>query len=183
MALRNVKIASIKDMIKQNKQFSIDDFQFEFPENSNQLALIKFRASPKYYYYIEENKVNNGLLQLGAVLNNQKIETVLQTMECPGEYKNYQTKNHTSIDECITDIKNWLFRLDADLKNIHMDSSFDENIDDFISKIDETIESPDELFSAYEKKNIIDKLNELQNREKELEESKKISSEDVEQTN
>lgn len=183
MAIRNVKIADIKNMIMQNRQFSIDDFQFEFPEKSNQLALIKFRASPKYYYFIEENVVGNGLFELGAALSNQKRETVLQTIECPGEYKNYQTKNHTSIDECIEDIKNWLYRLDEDLKNIHIDSSFDGNIDDFISKIDENIESPDELFSADEKKHIIDKLNELQDRVKQLEESKKISLEDVEQTN
>lgn len=183
MALRNIKIADIKNMIKQNKQFSIDDFQFEFPESSNQLALIKFRATPKYYYYIEENVVNNGLLGLSATLGNLKRETVLQTIECPGEYKNYQTKDQTSIDECIKDIKNWLYRLDADLKNIHLDSSFDENIDEFISKIDEFIENPEDLFSADEKKHIIDKLNELQDRVNQLEKSQTISPEHLEQTN
>lgn len=183
MTLRNIKITNIKDMIKQNKQFSIDDFQFEFPENSNKLALIKFRASPKYYFYIEENIVNNGLLGLSTTFGNLKKETVLQTTECPGEYKNYQIKDHISIDECIEDIENWLYRLDTDLKNIHIDSSFDESIDDFISKIDERIENPEELFSADEKKHIIEKLNELQDRVKQLEKSQIISPEHLEQTN
>lgn len=183
MALRNIKITEIKNIIKTNKQFSIDDFQLEFPENSNQLALIKFRAFPKYYYYIEENEVNNGLLGLTATLGNLKRETVLQTIECPGEYKNYQTNSHASIDNCILDIKNWLYRLDADLKNTHVNLSNGENIDEFFSKIDEIIDNPEELFSADEKKHIINILDELRDRVKQLEESQKLSSENAAKTN
>lgn len=177
MALRNVKITEIKNMVKKDRQFSVDDFQFEFPENSNQLALIKFRAFPKYYYYIEENIVNNGLLGLTATLGSLKRETVLQTIECPGEYKNFQTNDHTSIEECIEGIDNWLYKLDADLKNIHIDSAHDENFDDFLSKIDEVIENPEESFSLEEKEHIRKILNELQERVKQLEESQELSSE------
>lgn len=185
--LRNMKIKAIKDIIHSDGQFSIDDFEFEFPESAYHLAKITFRAMPKYSFSIEENRsvASSALSTLGLFHNTEskKPEEPLKIIECPGEYKNLQVTTHRNIDDCIEQLDAWLYRLHVDLEHIDQSATNENLADDFFSKIDEMIDNPEERFAAEEKEHILKVLNELQERVKQLEEAQQLSNEIATKTN
>lgn len=186
-SLRNSKIKAIKDVFRSDRQFSIDDFEFEFPENADQLVKITFRAMPKYSFLIKENRsiASSALSTLGLFHNteSQKSEKPLKIIECPGEYKNIQITDRSSIDDCIEQIDTWLYRLHVDLEDIDQSVTNENMADDFLSKIDEIIENPEERFTIEEKEHILKVLNELKERIQQLEKAQQLSTEIADKTN
>ena len=111
-------------------------------------------------------------------MNGEKEKKVLQTIEAPGEYKNEQTNNHTSIDICINAISSWLRRLHDDLENINVLSTTSD-MDNIQNLLDEKIPNEEEQFSNQEKNNLESKLQELQERIEKLELSGEINKDDA----
>lgn len=172
--IRNIKIKNVKDIINNSKLFSINDFKLEFPDNGNILLNIKYRASSLYLFRIEENQISSGILDFQATLANKKKETVLQTIQQPGNNKNIEVHDHKNIDQCIKELRDWLINLDEDLRN-EIDFTINDlsKIDDFEKKLDEFFPDETEKFSNEEKETLLKKLNELQERIEKLEDNEK----------
>jgi len=166
--IRNVKIQNIKNIISRSKVFSINDFRLEFPNSGNILVSIKYRVSSQFLFNIEENQEGNGIYNLNLLMSNKKM--VLQTIQKPGKNKNEEIYTHVNIDECINEISSWLANLDEDLKNeIDFEIEDISDIEDFEKKLNEKITSDTEKFSEPEKRELLDKLNEIQERIEKLE--------------
>lgn len=183
--LRNLKIKEIKDVIVGNHHFSLDDFEIKFPENAYQLATITFIAMPKYSFSIEENRsTSSALSTLGLFSNSEskKPDKELKTIESPGEYKNLQITDHNDIDDCIEHLNGWLNRLHVDLQYVDHSELSESITDEFLSKLDGIVEDPEEKFATEEKEHILNVLNELQERVKQLEDAQKLSTETANQT-
>lgn len=182
--LKNSVIKEIQNIIENSNNFSRNDFKFEFPDKGNVLALIQYRASKQYSFSIEENIINN-FLALGTVLQNKEAERVLQTRQKPGNHKNEEISTCVDIDECIREVRTWLFNLDTELKSeIDFDIESISDIDDFEVKLNEKFKNDREKFTDIEKENLLKKLNELQQRIEQLEQdanSKKLI-ENIEQS-
>lgn len=182
-ALRRKKIENIKMIIVDNGKFSIGDFLLEFPDSGNVLTSIRFRANQDFKFVIkEDSEPDINMVPVGLNMNF-KYKNIYYTIEEPGEFKNQDKNECKNINDCIRNINNWLNNLDDELKSIHIDILNDENIDDFLSKFDEVTDSTEKLFTIEEKERIIQSLNELQERVKQLEESQQVTSEVAIKTN
>ena len=53
--LRNIQMQLIINMIRKSRDFTLDDFILDFPDQGDKLASIHYRGLSKYYFYIEEN--------------------------------------------------------------------------------------------------------------------------------
>lgn len=171
--IRNTKIQDIYHIIKSSKKFSMDDFKIEFPDNGNILVKILFRASSKYSFNIEENMISNGIFDLQLTMANKKKESVLQTIERPGDSKNIEIHNQDNIDSGIRKISSWLHNLDEDLQN---EFNFEDigkvqSIDEFEKRLNEKFPDENEKFTQQEKENLTQKLHELQERIEKLEQN------------
>ncbi|MGD9553197.1 MAG: hypothetical protein AB7D96_11590 [Arcobacteraceae bacterium] len=168
--IRNTKVENIYHSIKSSKNFSLDDFKIEFPNDGNVLVNIYFRASNKYSFSIEENNINI-LSSFGSIMSNQKPEKVHQTIEKPGNNKNIEIHNHENLDNCINKIASWLYNLDEDLKN---EFTFDDieqisDIEEFEEKLNKEFPDEKEKFTKEEKEKLLVKISELQERIEKLE--------------
>lgn len=168
--IRNTKVKNIYHIIKSSKNFSLDDFKIEFPDDGNVLVNILFRASSKYSFSIEENNIDI-FSSLASSISNKKPEKVHQTIERPGDNKNIETHNHENLDSCIYKINSWLYNLDEDLKN---QLTFDDieqisNIEKFEEKLNKEFPNENEKFTQDEKEKLLAKISELQERIKKLE--------------
>lgn len=183
--LKNSVIKEIHNTIENSNNFSRDDFKFEFPNEGKVLAHIIYRASKQYSFSIEEysiKKIHREIPGMSNIfsgkLEHEEFETVFRTKQKPGKYKNEETFTCIDIDECIREIRNWLFNLDTELKSeIDFDVENILDIDDFEAKLDEKFTDDREKFSDIEKEDLLKKLNELQERIEQLEQdanSKKL---------
>jgi hypothetical protein len=168
--IRNTKMENIYQHIKLSKNFSLDDFKIEFPDDGNVLVKILFRASSKYSFSIEENYINI-LSSFTSTISNKKPEKVHQTIEKPGDNKNIEIHNHENLDSCISKIVSWLSNLDDDLKN---EFTFDDieqvsNIEEFEEKLNERFPDENEKFTKEEKEKLLVKISEFQERIEKLE--------------
>ncbi|PRM90555.1 hypothetical protein CJ671_01760 [Aliarcobacter cryaerophilus] len=172
MSILNKKtIQQVFHAIKQSRIFTINDFKIEFPDKGNILVKIEFRASSKYSFSIEENLISDNIFSL--TLSKPKDEKlVLQTVEIPGNIKNFERITHENIDECINVILSWLYNLDTELKN---DFSFEleeqAELEEFEQKLNEKFPDDNERFSKEEKEILIEKINDLLKRVEQLEEN------------
>jgi ribosomal protein S15P/S13E len=165
--IRNTKVENIYHSIKLSKNFSLDDFKIEFPDDGNVLVKILLRASNKYSFSIEENNINI-LSSFGSIMSNQEPEKVYQTIEKPGHNKNIEIHNHENLDSCINKIASWLYNLDEDLKN---EFTFDDisDIEEFEEKLNKEFPDENEKFTQDEKEKLVAKISELQERIEKLE--------------
>lgn len=169
--IRNTKIQNMKNKITSSRLFDINDFKLEFPDTGNVLAKISLRGSNKYSFSIEENYTSNGILDMQLTLQNKQREKVIQTLQSPGQNKNFEVHNHKNIDKCIEELDIWLINLDEDLKHEDildtMDNSLD--IDEFEEKLNDKFPDESEKFTKDEQENLIAKINKLQERIEKLE--------------
>ena len=183
--LKNSVIREIQNTIENSNNFSRDDFKFEFPNEGNVLAYIIYRASKQYSFSIEEDSIKKTHREVSSISNifsgrleHEEFETVFRIRKKPGQHKNTETSTHRNFHECISEINNWLFNLDTELKSeIDFDVENILDIDDFEAKLDEKFTDDREKFSDIEKEDLLKKLNELQQRIEQLEQdanSKKL---------
>lgn len=190
--LKNSIIKEIQDTIENSKNFSIGDFKFEFPDKGNILAHIQYRASKQYSFSIEEDSIKKTHREISSMSNifsgrleHEELATVFRTKQKPGKHKNEEKNTHGNIDECISEIRNWLYHLDIDLKNeIDFDIENISDIDDFEVKLDEKFPNEKEKFTDIEKEDLLEKLDELQKRIEQLEQDvhSKKAIENIEQS-
>jgi len=178
--LRNTQIQEIKNTFKESKDFTMDDFILDFPDDHNRLVTIQYRGLSKYYFYIEENILySSSFLAITEKINGGGKKT-LQTVEAPGEYKNQQTSNHENFNSCIYQVRTWLGNLRDDLKNINACSvSKISDMDKIQEILDEKIPNEEERFSNEDIVDLEKKLQELQERIEILENEGEISSEEA----
>lgn len=185
--LKNAIIKEIQDTIENSNIFSKNDFKFEFPDTGNILAHIQYRASKQYSFSIEEDSIKKTHREISSMSNifsgrleHEELATVFRTKQKPGKHKNEEKNTHGNIDECISEIRNWLYHLDTDLKNeidFDIENISDSDIDDFEVKLDEKFPNEKEKFTDVEKEDLFKKLDELQKRIEQLEQnahSKKV---------
>lgn len=171
--LKNSVIASILNQLEYG-DFCREDFDLKFPDGSSVLAQITFTASPKYSFVIDEHQTGN---RLATTIAFQEDETkkVIRTIESPGDYRNNESHTHSKIGSAVSRISDWVENIREDL--VHSRDVLRTTVDDlsaeFQESIDEKIENPDDYFGEDEQSELINKLNELQERvvklEKELE--------------
>lgn len=190
--LKNSIIKEIQDTIESSNKFSKNDFKFEFPDEGKVLAHIQYRASKQYSFSIEEDSIKKTHREISSMSNifsgrleHEEFATVFRTKQKPGKHKNEEKIAHANIDECIREIRNWLFNLDIDLKNeIDFDIENISDIDNFEVKLDEKFPNDREKFTDVEKEDLFKKLDELQKRIEQLEQNanSKKAIENIEQS-
>lgn len=173
MSILNKRIIEkIHNVIKQSRIFTPNDFKIEFPDNGNILAKIEFRAFSKYTFSIEENFISDNIFSLGLFNKPKDEKLVFQTVEIPGNTKNFERISYENIDQCIDAISSWLYNLDEELKNVNS-FEIEEHIEleEFVQKLNEKFPDDNERFSKEEKEVLIEKINDLLNRIEKLEEN------------
>jgi len=165
--LRNTIINEILQNLK-NGDFCVEDFEIKFPDDSSTLASITFVAYPKYCFEISEE--HNGFLAVASAMAGN-VKKGLQTIEQPGEYKNFEKRNHESIDSCISRISHWLKNIREDLlfSKHSAQGEVDELTENLRKQINENVKNPESFFDEKEKEAIKNKLDELQEKVRELE--------------
>ncbi|WP_457748673.1 hypothetical protein [Sulfurimonas sp.] len=176
MLLRNTKKIEIENAIKKSGYFTIDDFDINFNSKNDYLVMITF-AYPCFTFIILENEVKQNIKSSYLALKSEyKTKNVIQTRECPGDFKENETKNYDDIDSCIYRIDKWIKNLYDDIRNINLHQEKNNNhTKDIKEELDKHFNDT-ERFSHEE----IDKLNslldDLNDRVRELEEKKEISN-------
>jgi hemoglobin-like flavoprotein len=178
--LRNSIITQILDYLEYG-DFCVEDFDAQFPDDSNILAQITFKALPKYSFVLDETYPGGAIASSLAITRQGNSKRVIRTIEKPGEYKNHEQKTHDSIDSAIRRVSDWVVSIRDDL--IHsratLRSTIDELTENFQKSIDENINDPESYFEESEEGDIKRKLDELQARVSELESKLDISPEDT----
>lgn len=175
--LRNSVIQVITEYLKRG-DYCIEDFECKFPNDSSTLADITFRALPKYKFSIVEDYAGGSITRSIAALQGG-IKKTLQTIEQPGDYKNYEEKTHENIDECVSRISKWVQNIKQDLisSKIMSELNIDELTENFHQDIEESIDDPESYFNDTEQTELREKLDKLQERVNELEKRFSISEE------
>lgn len=174
--LRNTIINEILQNLNNN-DFCVEDFEVKFPDDSSTLASITFVACPKYSFEIAEE--HNGFLAVAAMVGN--VKKVLQTIEQPGEYKNFEKRNHESINSCISRISHWVKNIREDLlySKHSAQGEVDELTENLRKQINENVKDPESFFDEQEKEDIKNKLDELQAKIRELEKRFNFPEEEI----
>lgn len=180
--LKNSIINDIKNEIDKSKKFSIEDFEFNFPEYGDELAKITFIPYNNYKFIIQDAEVKKEKKSgIGIALNlTYETKDVIQIISSPGEYKNEETTNYDSISNCIYQIKNWLGYIHSELKNstVNINNISDKVMNEIKEKLNQRFSDEKEVFSKDEIENITKKLNNLQEQVDKLEKELKITKED-----
>jgi len=178
--LRNTKKLEIKNAVLKSGYFTLDDFEIDFNSKNGYLVIITFIAYPYFSFTILENEVKEKIKSSYLSLQSEyKIKNVIQTRECPGDFKENETKNYDDMDSCIYRIDKWVKNLYDDLRNINLNQEKENN---YTKDIKEEL---DKHFNDTEKFNReeIDKLNslldELNDRVTELEEKEEINNDEA----
>jgi hypothetical protein len=157
--LRNTKKLEIKEAIKKSGYFTIDDFDINFKPDNNYLVKITFISYPYFSFIIYED------------------EDLIQTIECPGDYKENETKNFNDIDSCIYRISKWVRNLHDDLQNISEVKDTANNTKDMKEELDKHFNDT-ETFNSQEIIKLHKLLDELKEKIEELEKSSAISKDE-----
>lgn len=165
--LLNSVIQRITERIERNGH-CVEEFLFSFPENSQELAIITFRAYPEFIFSILDQGIYVGAVKLFGAGDGKKQ---LKTYERPGDYKNYESKNHEDIDGCIDRLSSWLHNIQTELKVMHDISlnEVDEIVNDYHKRVDECITDPTSYFSEEEKEHLFSEIDKLQEKVSALE--------------
>jgi len=180
--LKNSIICDIKNEIIQSRNFTIDDFEFNFQDSGNELAEIVFIPYDDYKFIIQDAKVKKEQKSgIGIALSlTYETKNVIQIIASPGQYKNKEITNYDNISNCIYQIKNWLGYIHSELKNstINISDITDNVMNDIKEKLNQKFTDEKETFSKEEIEDITAKLNNLQEQVNKLEKELKISKED-----
>lgn len=165
--LRNTVINQIVQNLEYG-DFCLEDFEVKFPDDSSTLASITFIAYPKYSFEISE-EYSGGIAAAFAMVGN--VKKTLQTTEQPGEYKNFEKRNHENINSCISRVSDWVRNIRQDLiyAKHTVQTTVDELTENLRKQVNENIKDPESYFDEQEKESIKKKLDELQAKVRELE--------------
>lgn len=156
-----------------NEYFSYADFDVQFPDSGNALALISFAHSKKYYFKIHEGSKFRGIAALTAP---HKDEIVPITTESPGDYKSVEQHYHDSFESCVYRISSWCKNIRDDLR---VTTPIFKEIDDlkqqFEEHIKDHIENPEEPISSSEIEAISARFDALYAKFEELKEKHEIT--------
>lgn len=180
--LKNSIINDIKSEIIKSRNFTINDFEFNFPDYGDKLAEIIFIPYDDYKLIIQDAEVKKEQKSgIGITLSlTYETKNVIQLVSSPGEYKNEEITNYDSMSSCIYQIKNWLGNIHSELKNstININNISDDVMNDIKEKLNKKFTDEKEVFSKEEIEDITLKLNNLQKKVNKLEEELKISKDD-----
>jgi hypothetical protein len=177
--LNNTKRLEIQEAIKKSGYFTIDDFDINFNPDNNYLVEITFISYPYFSFIILENEVRDNIKSnFLAIESEYKTKDVIQTMECPGEYKENETKNFNNIDSCIYRISKWVRNLHDDLQNISEVKDTTNNTKDMKEELDKHFNDI-ETFNSQEIIKLHKLLDELKEKIEELEKSLEISNDEA----
>src|SRR5690554_1292227 len=145
--LRNSIITQILDQLERG-EFCEEDFDVLFPDDSSNLAEIRFKPLPKFSFILDETYPGGAIGSALALTGQGNNKRVIRTTESPGEYKNQDTRTHKSIDLAIHRVAEWVGNIREDL--IHSRPATRAGVDDFAKEfqesIDESINDPDSYF-------------------------------------
>lgn len=177
--LKNSVISRILSQLEYG-DFCREDFDLTLPDGSSVLAEVKFRALPKYSFVIDEHHTGNKFA-LAIAFQENETKKVIRTIESPGDYRNSENHTHQDIGSAIDRISDWVRNIREDL--VHSREVLRTTIDDlsaeFQESIDEKIENPEEYFGEDEQSDLINKLNELQERVEKLEQELELDPKDT----
>tara|TARA_R110000823_G_scaffold315310_1_gene446563 strand:- start:12349 stop:13059 length:711 start_codon:yes stop_codon:yes gene_type:complete len=177
--LKNSVISRILNQLEYG-DFCREDFDLTLPDGSLVLAEVKFRALPKYSFVIDEHHTGNKFA-LAIAFQESETKKVIRTIESPGDYRNSENHTHQDIGSAVDRISDWVRNIREDL--VHSRDVLRTTIDDlsaeFQESIDEKIENPEEYFGEDEQSDLINKLNELQERVEKLEKELELDPKDT----
>ena len=178
--LTNSKIVEIKNEIKSSKNFTLEDFNFEFPDYGDDLVTISFIPFDEYFLTIKEDVIKKE--QQGGFGNLLSYDTkkVITVIVSPGNYRNEEVSHHENISGAINKISIWLENIRNELKNITADISqvTKETMDEIKENLDKSFPNEKEIFTNEEITDITEKLTILQTQVNKLEDELKITKEE-----
>lgn len=137
-----------------NKNFTLSDFEIEFPDQGDFYVSVVFRHDPKYYFRIGEEY--SSLSAVIAISSGADRKAKPRTYEAPGEFKAKQIESCETFDDCILRIPIWCSNLSTELHasspqlnelrelQEELETRFQQHIDDPESHF-----SPEELDRVY----------------------------------
>lgn len=177
--LKNSVITGILSKLDYG-DFCREDFDLELPDDSSTLATIRFSALPKYSFVIDEHYTGNKFA-VAIAFQEDETKKVIRTIESPGDYRNNEIHTHSKIGSAVNRITDWVENVREDL--VHSRDVLRTTIDDlsaeFQNSIDENIEDPEAYFKEHEQNELIEKLNELQERVAKLEQELELDPKDT----
>jgi len=177
--LRNTKKLEIKNAITKSGYFTIDDFEINFNSKNDYLVVITFIAYPYFNFIMLENEVKDNTKNMLAIRTMKyKTKKVIQTRECPGDYKENETKNYENVDDCIYRIAKWIQNLYDDLQNIDIAKEENNDTKNMKEELDKYFNDT-EKFSSNEVTKLNNLLDKLTTRVTELENNLEISKDEA----
>ncbi|WP_139463332.1 hypothetical protein [Aeromonas veronii] len=181
MKLKNSVIANIVYELDAY-DFSKEDFEIIHPDQSEKLISIVFKPVPEYIFHITEG-LSGGIRFIADITRGHSSDKDLsiRTHETPGNYKKTEIHKHADVGEAIYRIRPWISNIIDDLrykKSAHSstsDATQEEFIATFQASVDEQVENKDDYFSKDEENSILQRLDELEEKIKSLEENLTIT--------
>lgn len=159
----------------ENNNFTLSDFNIQFPDEGDVYVSITFRHDKNYFFKISEGKSYIG--GVAAALGGVQPETYPQTHESPGAFKSKETNHLKTFDACIDRVSEWQRNLWQELQFSGFNRK--EDVNDFQSELEikfqQKIENPELIFSKDELEKVYETLDALAARLKKMEEEHSIT--------
>ena len=178
-------ISSIKDKLYATR-FSPYDFDFSEPAKGDSLLIIQFKYNSDYIFHITEETEYDKITQKGVVAiafgeserTNTKI--VNYARYNPGEFKKHEAVSLYNLSSVDRELENWCRNIYRELiEDRNSPDPFDDLHEELENQIKNTIQNENEIASDEELSRLNDKFETLISKFSELEESNKITTEEL----
>lgn len=157
-----------------NQNFTLSDFEVEFPDQGSVYVEVSFRHSPNYFFRISEEYAT--LAAIASFASGAERKARPQTIEAPGEFKAQQVHQCSTFDECIQRIPTWCLNLFHELRARNPElNEIRELQAELESRFEQHIEDPETHFSKEELQRVYQSLDALAERVRQMEEDHAIT--------
>ena len=174
--LRRTIISSIFKTL-ETSTFTLEDFDVEL-EDSNSFVFITFLPFPEYTFQITEKDIS--VRSVTNILERQRADMKLFTIESPGEYKTKASRQSSSIHDCISRIPEWCENIEAELSAPIPEADItDEFEEELKERINSTAGDSFERFNDGEITTLKEKLELLNSKFETLQKENKLTEKEL----
>ncbi len=159
--LRKSAIDSVYNAINST-YFGVDNFEFQFPHETDILVEIVFLAVPTYIYAIHYS-------------NGKEVVVV----ESPGVYQISDESGEITFQSAVNGIENWTEHIRKELSSIGVREKQTDDVIDEINIYIDSLDNPAEAFTDNEVETLTKQLSELKKKFEELLEKNTITENEL----